>query len=580
MFQRNPAVRLRKTVRQRKKFMLKVFIKSTVAVLLGLALLTPSQLANAALSTEQQTSPSKNSQSTPVSAELITKTNVSTTYTLADVAKNNIRSRCWTVVDGVVYNITSYINSHPGGASSIAKICGIDGSTLFNNEHGAVSPQKNILTNYRIGTLKAPTPACTAGSFYSTTNSACTPAPAGFYVTAQSSAAGTETALPCEVGTYSPTEGSTQCLIAPAGTFVDMVAASSATPCPKGTFNFLSGSLNCQVAPIGKYVDQTGQLFATSCPEGQTTQTAGSDSAEDCFTPQVFIECDAGYFFDSKAGECTPAPPGYFVKTAGATEATPCPAGKFSDFSASLDCKPAPPGFFVSQEASIVALACPIGRFSSETGSTNCSPAPLGSFVDTAGATTAQLCEPGSFSSTTGSTQCQRSPAGYFIDTVGAIQATPCPRGYFSSLEGSVSCMIVPQGFFAANTASTQATQCATGFTTLVAGATSSSACYKPIAQTITGFKAPKALKFKAVTNLPLVTDTKAQATFKTKGSCSAKATNVTTKVKGKKVTTRMLRVTASSKAGTCSVTLTAPASGKHLALSRTIAIKVSKSGR
>ena len=71
-----------------------------------------------------------------------------------------------------------------------------------------------------------------------------------------------------------------------------------------------------------------------------------------------------------------------------------------------------------------------------------------------------------------------------------------------------------------------------------------------------------------------------AHSTFKTKGSCSASATNVTTKLKGKKVTTRMLRVTASSKAGTCSVTLTSPASGKHLALSRTVAIKVSKSGR
>jgi hypothetical protein len=72
----------------------------------------------------------------------------------------------------------------------------------------------------------------------------------------------------------------------------------------------------------------------------------------------------------------------------------------------------------------------------------------------------------------------------------------------------------------------------------------------------------------------------RAHSTIRTKGSCSARATNVTTGVKGKKVTTRMLRVTASSKAGTCTVTLISPASGKHLALSRTVAIKVSKSGR
>ncbi len=553
-----------------KPFLPLLVVASLLAFLLG-----PTQSSNAMVSLNAE-----ETNGSIVSPFAIAPANVSNTYTLAQVASNNTRTSCWTIVDGIVYNITAYINSHPGGASSISKICGIDGSTIFNNEHGAVSQQKNILTNYRIGTLKLPTPSCAAGFFYSTTNSACTPAPAGFYVTAQSSAAGTETALPCEVGTYSPTEGSTQCLLAPAGTFVDMVAASSATPCPKGTFNFLSGSLNCQVAPIGKYVDQTGQLFATSCPEGQTTQSAGSDSAQDCFTPQVFIECDAGYYFDSKAGECNPAPPGYFVNTAGATQATPCPTGTFSNFSASLDCKPAPPGFYVSEEGSVIALACAAGRFSSEPGSTNCLPAPLGSYVDTVGAMTAQLCEPGSFTSTTGSTQCQRSPAGYFVDTVGATQATPCPRGYFSSFEGSISCLMVPRGFFAASTASTQATKCATGFTTLAAGATTASACYKPIAQTIAGLTAPKALKFKAVTNLPLTTNTKAQATFKTKGSCSARATNVTTKVKGKNVTTRMLRVTASSKAGTCSVTLTSPASGKHLPLSRTVAIKVSKSGR
>jgi hypothetical protein len=72
----------------------------------------------------------------------------------------------------------------------------------------------------------------------------------------------------------------------------------------------------------------------------------------------------------------------------------------------------------------------------------------------------------------------------------------------------------------------------------------------------------------------------RAHSNFKTKGSYSASATNVTTKVNGKNVSTRMLRVTASSKAGTFSVTLTSPASGKHLPLSRAVAIKASKSGR
>ena len=246
------------------------------------------------------------------------KTANDTSYTLADVAKHNTRTDCWTIVNEFVYNITPYVNSHPGGSSAISKICGVNGTSIFNNIHGGSPTQANILAGYKIGVLAKPVVrTCTAGNFFSNASSKCTPAPKGYFVSATSSAAGV-------------------------------------------------------------------------------------------------------------------------------TSATACPAG----------------------------------------------------------------------------------------------------------------------------------------YTTLTTASTKSSDCYKPIAQSIAGFSAPKAMKYKAVSYLPITTNTKANATAKTTGPCSAQAVNVVTTVKGKKVTTRKLKVTASTKAGTCKITLTSPDKDKYLGMTKTVQIKVIQTRR
>jgi hypothetical protein len=104
--------------------------------------------------------------------------------------------------------------------------------------------------------------------------------------------------------------------------------------------------------------------------------------------------------------------------------------------------------------------------------------------------------------------------------------------------------------------------------------------CYKPIAQVIPGFKAPKALKFKTTSNLALVTNTKALASFTVTGPCTTKLVSITTTVNGQKTTTKMLKVTAGKKAGKCAITLTSPTSGKYLDLKKVVQIKVSKTGK
>lgn len=278
--------------------------------------------------------------------------NTEATYTLADIAIHNTQADCWTVVFDKVYNITTYIRNHPGGASSISKICGKDGTSIFDNMHGGSSSQALILSTYKIGVLAKPVvKTCTAGNFFSVASSQCTPAPKGSFVSATSAASGV-------------------------------------------------------------------------------------------------------------------------------TSATACPAGKFS----------------------------------SET--------------------------------------------------------------------GSIECQVAPKGFFVSASASSSATQCSAGFTTLASASTLASDCYKPIAQTIPGFIAPKALKYKGTGNLPITTNSQAIAGFKFSGPCTAKVTTVITKKNGQNVSNKVLKLTATTLSGTCKLTLTSPASGKFLGMTKSLQIKVSQKGQ
>lgn len=73
--------------------------------------------------------------------------------TMADVRLHNSATSCWSAINGNVYDLTNWVNSHPGGKATILMICGKDGSPLFNNQHGRSSKVANILARYEIGAL-------------------------------------------------------------------------------------------------------------------------------------------------------------------------------------------------------------------------------------------------------------------------------------------------------------------------------------------------------------------------------------------------------------------------------------------
>jgi cytochrome b involved in lipid metabolism len=75
-------------------------------------------------------------------------------YTMEEVQKHNSRESCWTVVRGEVYDLTAWIDKHPGGADKILKLCGKDGTQGFEKVHGGQEKPEKALEKFEIGKLK------------------------------------------------------------------------------------------------------------------------------------------------------------------------------------------------------------------------------------------------------------------------------------------------------------------------------------------------------------------------------------------------------------------------------------------
>jgi len=71
--------------------------------------------------------------------------------TVAEVATHNSISDCWAIINGNVYDLTSWIPNHPGGPQAILQLCGTDGSAKFNDQHGGSSKVLSVLAGFKIG---------------------------------------------------------------------------------------------------------------------------------------------------------------------------------------------------------------------------------------------------------------------------------------------------------------------------------------------------------------------------------------------------------------------------------------------
>ena len=117
---------------------------------------TPSQSA----APSQPAAPSPSASATPIASSTPSASPTPSQsafvpgFTLAEVKKNNNAANCWAIVDDNVYNLTAWINGHPGGANAILNLCGTDATLAFKAQHENKTRPEGTLGSYKIGPLK------------------------------------------------------------------------------------------------------------------------------------------------------------------------------------------------------------------------------------------------------------------------------------------------------------------------------------------------------------------------------------------------------------------------------------------
>lgn len=76
------------------------------------------------------------------------------TLSMDEVRRHNTPEDCWTVVDGNVYDVTTFVARHPAGAGSIEEMCGADASEDFLGEHEGQGEPEKWLETLKIGVIR------------------------------------------------------------------------------------------------------------------------------------------------------------------------------------------------------------------------------------------------------------------------------------------------------------------------------------------------------------------------------------------------------------------------------------------
>ncbi|CAR26443.1 ZYRO0B09812p [Zygosaccharomyces rouxii] len=77
---------------------------------------------------------------------------MSKVYTFEQVAEHNTPEDAWLIVDGKVYDVTKFVEDHPGGDEIILDLAGQDGTEAFN-DIGHSEDAVNMLKDFIVGSL-------------------------------------------------------------------------------------------------------------------------------------------------------------------------------------------------------------------------------------------------------------------------------------------------------------------------------------------------------------------------------------------------------------------------------------------
>ena len=82
-------------------------------------------------------------------------------FSAEEVARHNKVSDCWLVIQNKVYDVSKYLNDHPGGVEIVSDIAGQDATEAYSDVGHSKESDQILLTLY-IGDLVASGPSSSA----------------------------------------------------------------------------------------------------------------------------------------------------------------------------------------------------------------------------------------------------------------------------------------------------------------------------------------------------------------------------------------------------------------------------------
>jgi len=73
-------------------------------------------------------------------------------YTLEEIAEHNKKDSCWMVIHDKVYDVTKFLDEHPGGEEVLLDSGGADGTESFEDV-GHSTDAREMMLDYYIGEL-------------------------------------------------------------------------------------------------------------------------------------------------------------------------------------------------------------------------------------------------------------------------------------------------------------------------------------------------------------------------------------------------------------------------------------------
>ncbi len=127
-------------------FTLSAKSKSAVTIAVGDREVPGEVIRGALPAPTASSTPTQEATPTP-SPTLTTQTSVG--FTRQQVEANNTATKCWSIINDNVYDLTKWIKAHPGGQSAITFLCGTDGTNAFLAQHrGQPTPFSRLASFY------------------------------------------------------------------------------------------------------------------------------------------------------------------------------------------------------------------------------------------------------------------------------------------------------------------------------------------------------------------------------------------------------------------------------------------------